>query len=65
MYTITEIWFDIAHAVFTIGQFASNSTLEHVVAIKQIFQYLLKYPNLGITFSQNKIFKLEKHIDFD
>lgn len=59
-----EIRFDIAYAVFTVSQFASNPISEHA-AIKQIFRYPQKYPNLGITFSQDKAFELEGYVGSD
>ena len=62
---MTKTRFDIAHAVSTVSQLASNLTPEHVAAIKQIFWYLRKYPMLGITFSQDKAIELKRHIDSD
>lgn len=62
---MTETQFGIAYAVSTISQFASNPTSEYVAAVKQIFCYLMKYPNLEIIFSQDKTFELKRHIDFD
>lgn len=65
MYAMTEIPFDIVYAVFTVSQFASNFTSEHVAAVKKIFRYLRKYSHSGITISQNKTFELERHVDSD
>ena len=65
MYAMTETRFDIAYAVSTVSQFASNPTPEHVAAVKRIFRYLKKYPGFGITFTQDKAFELEGHIDSD
>lgn len=65
MYAMTETRFDIAYAVSTVSQFASNPTSDHVAAVKRIFRYLKKYPNLGITFHQGKVFELEGHVDAD
>lgn len=65
MYAMTETQFDVAYAFSTVSQFASNPTPEHVAAVKRIFRYLWKYPNLEITFSRNKAFELEGHVDSD
>lgn len=53
------IWY--CFVVSIVSQFASNPTSKHIAAVKQIFWYLWKYLNLGIIFSQDRIFKLEKH----
>lgn len=60
---MTETRFDIIYAISTVSQFASNPTLEHVAAVKQIFNYLKKYLSLRITFNQDKPFKLKEHIN--
>ena len=65
MNAITETRFHIAYAISTISQFASNPTLEHVAAVKQIFRYLRKYLNLEITFSHDRTFVLERHVESD
>ncbi|WP_375449353.1 reverse transcriptase domain-containing protein [uncultured Nostoc sp.] len=65
MYAMTETRFDIAYAMSTVSQFASNPTSDHVAAVKRIFRYLRKYPNLRITFHQGKIFELEGQVDAD
>ena len=62
---MTDTRFDIAYTVSTVSQYVSNPTPEYVPAVKQILRYLRKYLSLGITFSQNKAFELERHIDFD
>ncbi len=63
MYKMTDTQFDIAYTVSTVSQYVSNPTPEYVPAAKQIFRYLRKYLSLGITFSQDKAFELERHID--
>ena len=63
MYAMMETRFDIAYAVSTVSQFASNPTPEHAAAVKRIFRYLRKYLGLGITFNQDKAFKLERYVD--
>lgn len=65
IYAMTKTRFNIAYAVSTVSQFASNPTPAHVVAVKQIFWYLRTYPSLGITFSQDRPFELERHVDSD
>ncbi len=62
---MTETRFDIAYAVSTVSQFASNPTSEHLAAVKRIFRYPRKYLSNGITFSQDKAFELEGHVDSD
>lgn len=62
---MTETRFDITYVFSTISQFASNPISENVAAVKQIFGYFRKYPNLGITFSQDKAFELKRHVDSD
>ena len=63
MYVIMEIWFDIDYAVSTVSQFTSNLISKNVATVKQIFRHIWKYSNLGIMFSKDNAFELERHID--
>ncbi len=65
MYAIIKTQFDIAYTISKASQFASNSTPDHAAIVKRIFRYFRKYLSLGITFSQDKTFQLERHVDSD
>lgn len=55
IHTMMETRFDIVFAVSTIHQFTNNPGSKHVAAVKHIFQYLRKYPNLGITYRKGEL----------
>ena len=63
MYAMMETWFDIAFIVSTVSQFANNPSSKHVSAVKRIFQYLKKYPSLGIIYTKNKPLLLHRYVD--
>lgn len=65
MYAMIETRFDIAFAVFTVSQFANNQGPEHIAAVKRIFRYLKKYPNLEITYRKGELLSLHSYVDYD
>jgi len=50
MYAMTCTRPDIAYAVSTVSQFASDPSTDHWIAVKRIFRYLKKTKSLGLVF---------------
>ena len=53
-----ETRFDIVFVVSTVSQFRNNPGLQYIARVKRIFQYISKYPNLGITYKKGGEFLL-------
>lgn len=45
---------DIAYCVITLARYASNPSIEHIMAVKRVFRYLKGTRYLGIVYSKQK-----------
>ena len=56
---------DIAYSVILLARFASNPSIEHIIAIKRVLRYLKGTRHLGITYSYNNDLNIIGYCDAD
>ena len=56
---------NIAYSVILLARFASNPSMEHIIAIKRVLRYLKGTRHLGITYSYNNDLNIIGYCDAD